>query len=369
MTTNLRDKLLETAPRERSGPISFNRFTYQNSWALCHLLSLHESGKDYLIAFDFHDDVLVLNSPVSPDKAKFYQIKTKRSGNWTCNKLTQKKTSSKKSTEFSYLGKLYHHVLTFPGSVEALFFVSNAPFKMQLKSREDSLKLDKVEFKYVAEDTKKDISLRLQKEHCLKSLPTDIDFFCLEVTTLSLDGHYTHCLGQVADFLTKHLKKQNIPAKPFHNALVGEITRRASCEFDFTSWSDFCERRTLYKESFQSLLSHIQAQTNFKDIEQTMLDRLDHEGISFLERESIRKSLIDCEVDLMNNTNLLIKKAKENIHKLISDIKEKNPIHFKKLRDLLGQVVCSKNQHIIRLKSIKGESYIKALSLVCIYED
>ena len=90
---SLKDLLVTTKPRETSGPRSANRFDFQKSWALCRLLELHKSGKDYLIVFDYHDDVLVLDSCGDPNRIDFYQIKTKQSGHWTRRDLIDRPNS------------------------------------------------------------------------------------------------------------------------------------------------------------------------------------------------------------------------------------------------------------------------------------
>jgi hypothetical protein len=84
---SLKDLIVQKKPRETSGPRSANRFDFQKSWALCRLLELHQSGQDYLIVFDYHDDVLVLDSATDPNRIDFYQIKTKQNGHWTRSAL------------------------------------------------------------------------------------------------------------------------------------------------------------------------------------------------------------------------------------------------------------------------------------------
>lgn len=368
MTAHFKERLLSSTPFERSGPAAFNRFSYQNSWALSHLLNLHESGEDYLIAFDFHDDVLVLDSAENPDIAKFYQIKTKRAGNWTVGQILKRNQSKSGTPKLSYLGKLYHHVLNFPGNVKALFFVSNCRFKIDLTEGVDSRKLKNIQFKSVVTSVKSDILEKLRSEHSIEINQDDIDLFCLEVTTLSLDDHCSHCLGRVAAFLTKYLKKGNIPAEPFHKALVDEISRRAACEFDFANWEDFCEKRAFHRVSFEMLLSRIEDQTNYEKVEFDLLLRLDAEGESFAERERIRKALRECEIDLMDDTLLLVKDGKKSICKQVNKLLASADDTPNKLSDLLDKISVYNDRGLNKLRAIKGPAYLKALAAVCINE-
>lgn len=84
---SLKEAFCSVPLRERAGPRTADRFEYQLHWALCHLLGLHESGQDYLITFDYHDDILVFDSESDPQNVAFIQVKTKDGKHWTLNDL------------------------------------------------------------------------------------------------------------------------------------------------------------------------------------------------------------------------------------------------------------------------------------------
>ena len=52
-------QLGEGLEADLSGAMASDRFTYQHTWALCHLLELHISGQDYVVIFDHHEDVRI----------------------------------------------------------------------------------------------------------------------------------------------------------------------------------------------------------------------------------------------------------------------------------------------------------------------
>jgi hypothetical protein len=74
-------------PREAAGSRNSNRTDYQKDWALCHLLELHDTGQNYALVVERHDDVVVLDCPVDPERVDFYQLKTKDDGDWRLAKL------------------------------------------------------------------------------------------------------------------------------------------------------------------------------------------------------------------------------------------------------------------------------------------
>lgn len=76
---DLLDDLLAKPQRETAGSDTSSRFDYQKDWAFCQMLRRHMDGADYLVAFEFHDDVVFLEPNTKPAKAEFFQVKTVKS--------------------------------------------------------------------------------------------------------------------------------------------------------------------------------------------------------------------------------------------------------------------------------------------------
>lgn len=66
-------------PRETAGARTSNAYDFQKSWALCELIQRHLDGADYLMVFDFHEDVVVFDGEVAPRRSEFFQIKSRLS--------------------------------------------------------------------------------------------------------------------------------------------------------------------------------------------------------------------------------------------------------------------------------------------------
>ena len=71
MTMNAIEEIAKTQPKENAGS-----GTYQMNWGLKKLLELEDSGEDYTIAFDYHDDIIVFDKEVDATAVDFYQVKT-----------------------------------------------------------------------------------------------------------------------------------------------------------------------------------------------------------------------------------------------------------------------------------------------------
>jgi hypothetical protein len=79
---DLKTHLIQVAPRDRSGSTASDRFVDPQTCALCHLLMLYEAHADYVVTFDHHEDVSVLDSEINPQQISGFQIKT-NNGSWT----------------------------------------------------------------------------------------------------------------------------------------------------------------------------------------------------------------------------------------------------------------------------------------------
>jgi hypothetical protein len=79
IVADLLGDLLAKPQRETAGSDTSSRFDYQKNWAFCQMLRRHMDGADYLIAFEFHDDVLFLEPKPASGTAEFFQVKTSKS--------------------------------------------------------------------------------------------------------------------------------------------------------------------------------------------------------------------------------------------------------------------------------------------------
>lgn len=104
---SLTEKIVKTKPREKSGSVSSSRFDYQKDWSLCKLIDTHRSGLDYIVIFDWHEDLLIMDNETRPNSITFYQIKGKKSGNWTVSSLISSDKDKDGELLLSILGKLY----------------------------------------------------------------------------------------------------------------------------------------------------------------------------------------------------------------------------------------------------------------------
>ena len=262
------DQFLKVKVRESAGSISASRFDYQKDWSICKLLEEHNKQSDYLFIFDYHDDLIIMDSEANPSKISFYQVKGKKNGKWSLNDLVKSDLSKDKSSYLlSIIGKLYSHKINFVDKVDSVNFVSNASFKVSLSSNDKSESKNTI---CIVELTPKDkikIHEKLKTEHQLNQEDFAFESICfLRVVELSLDDSSTHTTGKLANFLNDRnpQKKYNVPL--IYKVLFDEVKRRTSYSKEINDISGLLENKTLSKTKFNQMLDRIGVDKDYDEI-------------------------------------------------------------------------------------------------------
>jgi hypothetical protein len=276
---SLKDLLCDQKPRDTSGALSSDRFEYQRNWALCRLLLLHQQGGDYVMTFDHHEDVTILDSEEEPQYIQGFQIKTKSSGNWTIAALAKRHTG-KDGMLPSILAKLCDLCDKFPGHVKLLQVVSNAPLNAKL-APDAKVDLEKRNIKFIEltenEQTKILESLRAEYD---PAIPPDIkETFEFQISELSLADHSTHTKGKLVEALYALFPNQSFPISAVYRALLGEITSRNNNREAVPTFEDFLTKKSISRSRFTSILTTCGVKTQ-EPSWQSAESQLNAEGVS-----------------------------------------------------------------------------------------
>jgi hypothetical protein len=192
------DKLVQTPRREKSGETGYERYDYQASWGLALIFESHDDNDDYAIAFEFHDDIVRLDSSSTPTSARFYQVKTKLTGHWTLTELSKRKKSKDGSSLPSIIGKMYDNYELFPTETERLSFVSNVPCEF----------IDAAATLYCFADCAAERFAKFMaklKAECPSAIETTAKLMHFVRAELSLHDASAHLKGKMQEFVTKQL--------------------------------------------------------------------------------------------------------------------------------------------------------------------
>lgn len=244
------EKFVETPRREKSGETGYERFDYQANWGLALIFESHDDLDDYAIAFEFHDDIVRLDSSSAPTSARFYQVKTKVKGHWTLTDLSKCKKSKDGTPLPSFIGKMYDNYELFPTETERLSFVSNVPCEFfdasaTLFCFADCAAADFAKF------------LVKLKQECPSATDATAKLMHFVRADLSLHDASVHLKGLMQDFVTRKLGTISYSPDTLYKTIVEECRTKSKYTGSVTSFADLIKHKAITKSQVSSWLSEI----------------------------------------------------------------------------------------------------------------
>jgi Cap4 dsDNA endonuclease len=235
------ERLISEPQREKSGETGYERFDYQALWGLALIFAHHGTSDDYAIAFEFHDDIVLLDSSLSPSRARFYQVKTKDKGHWTLSDLYRRK--AKKDDPGggklpSHMGKLFSNYVMFPDETEQLNFVSNVPCAF-LPSASGACQLVTCD----AETLTKFIG-KLAQEHP-RATHAAVSLMHYLQADLSLHDSSAHIKGKLNDFILEQIGSVEFNPDTLYKAIVEECRTRSKYTGIISNFPDLIKNKSI----------------------------------------------------------------------------------------------------------------------------
>lgn len=282
------DEIIAKIPTDVGGATADNGFTFQKNWALLKLLELEDSGQSYVIIFDYHDDIMILDSEKNASKIDFFQVKTSINY-WKTSDLCKVEKDANGKLKKSFLGKLINHFLEFGNTRDVFFVTNNYVAKSLFESKVDSHG-DILSFVQFSEKQKKEIKSKLQNELNTEISDVWLKHLYVVQNQLNLRNSTDMLVGRISSFLQKHIGASEVNPKAFYEVLFAEVTRRNDYKDFCKSKKEILENKAVSKSQFAD---YIQGIRNFKSFEtrcQNVLSEL-KEGPTFSERRKIKDEL------------------------------------------------------------------------------
>ncbi len=304
------ETFIDKPVRESSGARSANRFDFQKNWSLCELLVLHANNEDYLMVFEHHEDVVVLNSQANPSGAIFYQVKSKSSGNWTIKLLTKPVDGDSSK---SVLSKLYSNYLQFPENVQSLVFTSNQGLSGKLKNGDKAIDHEMVSFSNLSDKDKEEIHLAIEpsgQEYCdivgLKNI-------VVKKTDLRPSDHTTITKGKIVEFFEKKYPDSEVQYSLVYKTFFDEIRRKTNCEKTISQVNEFQDYKCIGRSNFQDMVNTVLLERRDSELWDEANQLLTSEGYDFIQRKKVRGNWRRYVVDRMDVENELFMQFREAV--------------------------------------------------------
>lgn len=350
---SLINKLKSIKPRENSGSVSSNRFDYQKNWAICKLLELSEKD-DFLLAFEFYEDIIIFDSSKSPNFIDFYQVKTKSKGKHSISSLTKKTKGS------SILGKLFNNKVNFENETKSLNIIANCDYNVKPKVGES------FGLKICCDNLSKN-----EKDKLINALTSELSItwkseyekiIFLEKSDLTIE-HHSELTQQK---LIKHIEKKSgdIKYSPSlaYRTIFDEVKRRNNIEKELQSFDELVKYKSISKQEFEHIIQVVTTQPDkFEILKQEIVSRLDSENVSFGFRRFFKSNWKNIEIEYLKPKNLLFKRIASKTERIIDDNESVLP---NKLIDSM-EFILNELSKIDEVKNqlIFNEDYLKMMIL------
>ncbi|MEP3630549.1 MAG: dsDNA nuclease domain-containing protein [Hyphomicrobiales bacterium] len=350
MQSNLMSSLAGKAQRETAGSDTAARFDYQKDWAFCQMIKRHIAGADYLVAFEFHDDVVFLNPENAQGEVEFCQVKTSKSPKAkTAGSLVKRLTNKN-----SILGKMCQN---FEGICSdhdlKVILVSNVAFNF---SSTDICAVD-LEDKYKAQivDKLKEEFPTLDKSHLEK-----MHFM---VSGVSLDTMASYLQGEVSNLFCHVLGEDHgINIRSWIRLVQSEITRKNNYDSSTVkSVDDLIDNKCVSKEFVTGTIRHVAKKQTVAPNMQLINNELKEAGWAGSSLMRLSKLMPNVVADFSDATNLEVAEIAGKIETLFIEHDSDDLPSFLEL-------VSIRVDDLTRSQPYSDKSYLVALSIMVYHE-
>jgi len=353
MPSDLFSSLTAKPQREVAGADSASRFDYQKDWAFCRMIRKHIDGEDYLVAFEFHDDVVFLEPSDTPTLAEFCQVKTSSSASArTLGTLTarpKKKDSILKKMLSNFDGICADHDIR-------VILVSNNAFNFSDKD---------ICAKDLDEKNLKKLTDKLKDE-----IPgfdvTRLDQLHFKVTGISLEAMRSFLNGETHDlFCEKFGEDHGLNIRTWIRLVQSEITRRNNYPSDqVESPEDLIAKKCIGQPFVEETLATMNKQTS-KSLDTALVSNLlTSGGWNQIDIMRLQKRIPQANTDFYDPTNSEVNSLSEKIKALIKDSTGATKELSEFLSDLsiLAKPATSLNPYL-------QQDYLRALGVLVYHEE
>lgn len=305
---NLFSDLTSKPQREIAGSDAASRFDYQKNWAFCRMMRKHIADESYLIAFEYHDDVLFLSPADHPTSAEFFQVKTSSAS----KPRALSSITTRPNKNASIVGKMFSNLDGICSSHDVrVVLVSNNAFEFadkELCAKDLDEKFRKRLLDKLADEIPQFDEKRLEKLHFL-------------VTGVSLEAMQSFLEGEAMElFCHKFGEDHGLNIRTWIRLIQGEITRRNNQPSDtITTTDELIEKKCIGQALVEGTLNHMHAKTRQTLDVATISSYLTASGWAMADLIRFQKKLPEASTDYYNPLNGEVKYIADKMRSIVAD--------------------------------------------------
>lgn len=352
--SNLLSDLKSKPQRETAGSDAASRFDYQKNWAFCQMMRKHIADESYLIAFEYHDDVLFLSPADHPTSAEFFQVKTSSAS----KARTLSSITTRPKGNASIVAKMFsnfdgicssHDVRVVLVSNNAFEFADKELCAKDLDEKFRRRLLDKLTDEIPGFDQK-----RLEKLHFL-------------VTGVSLEAMQSFLEGEAMElFCHKFGEDHGLNIRTWIRLIQGEINRRNNHPSDtITTTDELIEKKCIGQALVEGTLNHMHAKTRQTLDVATISNYLTAAGWVMTDLLRLQKKLPEASTDYYNPLNGEVKDIADKMRIIVMD-ENGSPIDLNSFLDKCVDMAMNDDSFG---NIYKQTDYLRALGALVYYDE
>ena len=232
-------QIIELKPDDNSGSTISNRYGYQKNWAMMKMLELERKGRDYMIVFDYHEDIMVIDSLADDPQIDFFQVKSLRGDYWL----------------LSILAKLLKHSVDFTRTRD-FYFVTNSFFNTSQYAKGEDYVPSKVPFSKFHENIRMKTMEKVRQE--IKDLKEGVwEHLYVSQEQLSVNDYKSELLQEIQTFIDEKIPLGEIKRETMYDALYGEIEGKQNYDDLITDENVLTTRKSIRHEEFANFIKQL----------------------------------------------------------------------------------------------------------------
>ena len=246
-------QIIELKPDDNSGSTISNRYGYQKNWAMMKMLELERKGRDYMIVFDYHEDIMVIDSLTDGPQIDFFQLKSLRGDYWLMSDLYNAKDGEK----ISILAKLLKHYVDFTRTRD-FYFVTNSFFNNTQYTKGKDYVASKLPFSKFHENIRKKTIEKVQEEIPELKVKEGVwEHLYVSQEQLSVNDYKSELLQEIQKFIDEKIPLGEIKRETMYDALLGEIEGKQNYDDLITDETVLTTRKSIRHEEFSNFIKQL----------------------------------------------------------------------------------------------------------------
>jgi len=309
MSKTLLEEMLKKPQRETAGADTNLRFDYQKNWAFCEMIKKHLNGADYLVAFEYHDDVVFMEPNEEPQNVDFCQVKTKKPSSSITLGFYLARRAAKEGKKPSILGKMYENFDGIgAGHKVKTILVSNVPFSF-CGSNSCATDLKESDVKKIKEKLSDELSdfdeERLNNVYFL-------------ATGVSLGAMQSYLMGEVSELFKMELGEgHGVNMHAWTRLVQDEINRKNNIDSETIISTDDLKSKKCVDRKFLSDTIQLVANNTTRAPDMTLVNaELKEAGWAAVDLMKMGKKISNAVADNTNPTNGDAEELKKRLEQL-----------------------------------------------------